>query len=95
MRADIPVAILIRVSSSRQKNLSRQFVAIGQFQKFAGDTPAATVKRLGAVSSVVEHLVYTERVGGSKPSPPILLERATPLLLIQLVFGQPGFLPGP
>jgi hypothetical protein len=23
-----------------------------------------------AVSSVVEHLVYTERVGGSKPSPP-------------------------
>src|SRR4029077_4618822 len=24
-----------------------------------------------AVSSVVEHLVYTERVGGSKPSPPI------------------------
>ena len=26
-----------------------------------------------AVSSVVEHLVYTERVGGSKPSPPMLL----------------------
>jgi hypothetical protein len=25
-----------------------------------------------AVSSVVEHLVYTERVGGSKPSPPSL-----------------------
>src|SRR2546428_4518814 len=25
-----------------------------------------------AVSSVVEHLVYTERVGGSKPSPPRL-----------------------
>src|SRR5437899_11368357 len=25
-----------------------------------------------AVSSVVEHLVYTERVGGSKPSPPTL-----------------------
>lgn len=25
-----------------------------------------------AVSSVVERLVYTERVGGSKPSPPIL-----------------------
>src|SRR5437899_3353842 len=24
-----------------------------------------------AVSSVVEHLVYTERVGGSKPSPPM------------------------
>jgi hypothetical protein len=24
-----------------------------------------------AVSSVVERLVYTERVGGSKPSPPI------------------------
>jgi hypothetical protein len=24
----------------------------------------------GAVSSVVEHLVYTERAGGSKPSPP-------------------------
>src|SRR6266481_895441 len=28
----------------------------------------------GAVSSVVEHLVYTERVGGSKPSPPILFQ---------------------
>src|SRR5437868_454899 len=26
-----------------------------------------------AVSSVVEHLVYTERVGGSKPSPPSLI----------------------
>ena len=26
-----------------------------------------------AVSSVVEHLVYTERVGGSKPSPPNFL----------------------
>src|ERR1700694_2755357 len=26
----------------------------------------------GAVSSVVERLVYTERVGGSKPSPPSL-----------------------
>ena len=28
-------------------------------------------QRSGAVSSVVERLVYTERVGGSKPSPPI------------------------
>ena len=27
-----------------------------------------------AVSSVVEHLVYTERVGGSKPSPPIFFQ---------------------
>src|SRR5207248_2429280 len=27
-----------------------------------------------AVSSVVEHLVYTERVGGSKPSPPSFLK---------------------
>src|SRR5262245_32316415 len=27
----------------------------------------------GAVSSVVERLVYTERVGGSKPSPPSLV----------------------
>jgi hypothetical protein len=26
--------------------------------------------RIGAVSSVVERLVYTERVGGSNPSPP-------------------------
>ena len=26
--------------------------------------------RLRAVSSAVEHLVYTERVGGSNPSPP-------------------------
>ena len=31
----------------------------------------ARKSRVGAVSSVVEHLVYTERVGGSKPSPPI------------------------
>jgi len=29
-----------------------------------------------AVSSVVEHLVYTERVGGSKPSPPTFLFRS-------------------
>ena len=28
-------------------------------------------KKFRAVSSVVERLVYTERVGGSKPSPPI------------------------
>src|SRR5215470_265239 len=28
-------------------------------------------RRTRAVSSAVEHLVYTERVGGSKPSPPI------------------------
>jgi hypothetical protein len=48
-----------------------------RFAKFAGDTPAATVKRLGAVSSVVEHLVYTERVGGSKPSPPIFQWKVT------------------
>ena len=29
--------------------------------------------RFRAVSSVVERLVYTERVGGSKPSPPRFL----------------------
>src|SRR5436190_23128456 len=28
-------------------------------------------QRTWAVSSVVEHLAYTDRVGGSKPSPPI------------------------
>ena len=39
---------------------------------FAAQTLATTVKRFGAVSSVVERLVYTERVGGSNPSPPIL-----------------------
>src|SRR6266478_4727249 len=32
----------------------------------------ARKSRVGAVSSVVEHLVYTERVGGSNPSPPNL-----------------------
>ena len=37
---------------------------------FAAQTLATTVKRFGAVSSVVERLVYTERVGGSNPSPP-------------------------
>ena len=31
-------------------------------------------QKLRAVSSVVERLVYTERVGGSKPSPPILFQ---------------------
>ena len=31
-----------------------------------------TSEKFRAVSSVVERLVYTERVGGSKPSPPIL-----------------------
>src|ERR1043166_2874417 len=40
-------------------------------------SPAAAVRRWitgfkRAVSSVVEHLVYTEEVGGSKPSPPSL-----------------------
>ena len=49
-----------------------QFAVSECSQKFAGDTLATTVKRLRAVSSVVEHLVYTERVGGSKPSPPNL-----------------------
>ena len=34
---------------------------------------------VGAVSSAVEHLVYTERVGGSSPSPPtIFLNTAYP-----------------
>ncbi len=28
------------------------------------------IRRVRAVSSVVEHLVYTEAVGGSSPSPP-------------------------
>ena len=42
---------------------------------FAAQTLATTVKRFGAVSSVVERLVYTERVGGSNPSPPILYFR--------------------
>jgi hypothetical protein len=42
------------------------------FPRFAAQTLATTVTRPGAVSSVVERLVYTERVGGSKPSPPIL-----------------------
>ena len=46
------------------------------FSEFARDTPATKVRRLQrAVSSVVEHLVYTERVGGSKPSPPIFDDR--------------------
>ena len=36
--------------------------------------------RFGAVSSVVERLVYTERVGGSKPSPPILRLRGVEAL---------------
>jgi hypothetical protein len=41
-------------------NLSKQF-AVGECsEEFAGDTPAATIKPLRAVSSVVEHLVYTE-----------------------------------
>src|SRR5690348_15360892 len=31
-----------------------------------------------AVSSAVEHLVYTEEVGGSKPSPPMFIASTTP-----------------
>jgi hypothetical protein len=42
------------------------------FPGFAAQSPATTVTRLRAVSSVVERLVYTERVGGSNPSPPTL-----------------------
>ena len=52
-----------------QTSMTKSLVVIAR--EFAGDTPATTVKRFGAVSSVVERLVYTERVGGSKPSPPI------------------------
>jgi hypothetical protein len=53
----------------------RKILLVGQAkspqQEFAGNTPAGTITNdCGAVSSVVEHLVYTERVGGSKPSPP-------------------------
>src|SRR5690349_9977371 len=35
----------------------------------------AIVSHPRAVSSAVEHLVYTERVGGSKPSPPTSLNK--------------------
>jgi hypothetical protein len=51
------------------------------FERSAGGTPPFDFAQAGlcrysrtirAVSSVVEHLVYTERVGGSNPSPPIL-----------------------
>jgi len=55
--------MLVFMSGEFWKNLgslSRQFAASERCQKFAGDTPAVTVKPLRAVSSVVEHLVYTE-----------------------------------
>jgi hypothetical protein len=41
-----------------------------------------------AVSSVVEHLVYTERVGGSKPSPPISAVSLRPIRAYAPVGGQ-------
>src|ERR1700686_1200441 len=44
-----------------------------------------------AVSSVVEHLVYTERVGGSKPSPPSLRsQRGGERRLSRCSFGEGG-----
>src|SRR6266480_4933244 len=48
-----------------------------------------------AVSSVVERLVYTERVGGSKPSPPSLLsQRGGERRLSRQSFSEGGpFLP--
>ena len=54
------------------------------FRKVAHDMPVTTVNgSLRAVSSAVEHLVYTERVGGSKPSPPsLILPHATLVPLI-------------
>src|SRR4051812_25139061 len=53
----------------------------------------------GAVSSAVEHLVYTEGVGGSKPSPPSfqrteVRSQRSVLLLQQLQCGRENnFLP--
>jgi len=55
--------MLVFISGKFRKhlaNLSKQFAVSECSEEFAGDTPAATVKRLRAVSSVVEHLVYTE-----------------------------------
>ena len=45
-------------------------------------------KKFRAVSSVVERLVYTERVGGSKPSPPSLHFRFS---VCDLRFATPKF----
>ena len=53
-------------------------------REFADDTTATTVTQTRAVSSVVERLVYTERVGGSNPSPPILLFSISELRLESL-----------
>ena len=52
------------------------FVKIGGLNTVLGKTSSLSEPSLRrykrAVSSVVERLVYTERVGGSNPSPPIL-----------------------
>jgi hypothetical protein len=50
--------------------LSRQCAANRGFRICARHARHYSQTIAGAVSSVVEHLVYTERVGGSKPSPP-------------------------
>src|SRR6266480_2948160 len=51
-------------------------------QKFARDTPATAVKRIRAVSSVVEHLVYTE----SLTNTPILSQVPSPVSSIGKIF---------
>ncbi len=54
------------------------------FLDFAQATLSHYSRTIRAVSSVVEHLVYTERVGGSSPSPPRSISiRSTPLRVAQ------------
>ena len=41
---------------------------------------------MGRLAQLVEHLVYTERVGGSSPSSPTNFERGTQLILCPFLF---------
>ena len=63
------------IPGQRRRRSSQEIACAGTDHcptRFAAQTLATTVTRPGAVSSVVERLVYTERVGGSNPSPPTL-----------------------
>ena len=51
-------------------------VALGELPPRDFRRKSCPTKEFRAVSSAVERLVYTERVGGSKPSPPIPNQRS-------------------
>ncbi len=53
--------------------LKKQYFSYKGPERFGFCQKVCYLNGMGAVSSAVEHLVYTERVGSSKLSPPTIL----------------------